>query len=93
MPVLFEVYKWLLFRRGTSIARRALVRALAVLKIVPIQTEDLHDVLEVLSKQPDWNGTLEDASVAMLALRMGASVWTLDYRHLSAFKTVSFWNP
>jgi predicted nucleic acid-binding protein len=68
-------------------------RALAVLKIVPIQTEDLHDVLEVLSKQPDWNGTLEDASVAMLALRMGASVWTLDYRHLSAFKTVSFWNP
>ncbi len=66
---------------------------LSVSQIVPINGRDLQAIQTLLVKWPTWEGTLEDASVAMIALRMSVSVWTMDYRHLSAFKTVSFWSP
>ena len=93
MPVMFETYKWLLFRAGAAKARRALKRMLSVSQIVPINGRDLQAIQTLLVKWPTWEGTLEDASVAIIALRMSVSVWTMDYRHLSAFRKVSFWSP
>ncbi|GEM88361.1 type II toxin-antitoxin system VapC family toxin [Meiothermus granaticius] len=91
LPVLFEVYKWLLFEGGPAVARRALERMLEALEVVPIGYSDLEASQVLLVGRPDWRGTLEDASVVLLALRAKAPVWTLNYRDLGVFKELSFW--
>ncbi|KGQ21918.1 type II toxin-antitoxin system VapC family toxin [Thermus filiformis] len=91
LPVLFEVYKWLLFEGGPAKARQALARMLEALEVEPLQLDDLEAIRLLLAARPEWKGTLEDASVALLALRLGAPVWTLNYRDLGVFKELSFW--
>jgi predicted nucleic acid-binding protein len=41
----------------------------------------------------NWAGTLEDAVVAVTALRLRLPVWTLNFRDLSALPELGFWNP
>jgi predicted nucleic acid-binding protein len=41
----------------------------------------------------DWAGTLEDAVVAVTALRLRVPVWTLNVRDLGARPELRFWNP
>lgn len=36
---------------------------------------------------------LEDASVAAIAQKFNAAVWTFDYRDLSWFKNLQLWTP
>ena len=100
LPVLFEAYKSLLYpasRRkkhlegGVGVARRALGRMLEALELVPLGLEDLERIQVLLAGRPEWRGTLEDASVVLLALKVGAPVWTLNYRDLGVFKELSFW--
>jgi predicted nucleic acid-binding protein len=91
LPVLFEVYKWPLFEGGPAKARRALARMLEALEVEPLQVDDLEAIRLLLAARPEWKGTLEDASVALLALRLRAPVWTLNYRDLGVFKELSFW--
>jgi len=53
---------------------------------------DLARVVEAyLNSRPEWKGTLEDASVVLLALKAGTPVWTLNYRDLGVFQELSFW--
>jgi hypothetical protein len=89
--VLFEVYKWLLFEGGPAVARRALARMLEALEVEPLRADDLEAIRLLLAARPEWKGTLEDASVVLLALRLGAPVWTLNYRDLGVFSELSFW--
>ena len=42
---------------------------------------------------PNWQGSLEDASVVAVAKLYDANVWTLDYRDLSWFKSLELWSP
>jgi predicted nucleic acid-binding protein len=91
LPVLFEVYKWLLFEGGPAVARRALARMLEALEVEPLRADDLEAIGLLLAARPEWKGTLEDASVVLLALRLGAPVWTLNYRDLGVFSELSFW--
>ncbi len=91
LPVVFEVYKWLLFEGGPAVARRALERMVEALEVVPMRAEDLEAIQVLLAGRPDWKGTLEDASVVLLALRAKAPVWTLNYRDLGEFRELSFW--
>jgi predicted nucleic acid-binding protein len=91
LPVVFEVYKWLLFEGGPAVARRALERMAEALEMVPLGLEDLEALRVLLARRPDWKGTLEDASVLLLALRQDAPVWTLNYRDLGVFGELSFW--
>jgi predicted nucleic acid-binding protein len=91
LPVLFEAYKWLLFEGGVGVARRALGRMLEALEIVPLGLEDFERIQILLAGRPEWRGTLEDASAVLLALKVGAPVWTLNYRDLGVFKELSFW--
>lgn len=91
LPVVFEVYKWLLFEGGAAIAQQALGVMVEALEILPIGLADLGDIQAVLASRPQWKGTLEDASVALLALRLRSMVWTLNYRDLGVFKELSFW--
>jgi len=91
LPVLFEVYKWLLFEGDPAVARKALARMLEALEVEPLQVDDLEAIRLLLAARPEWKGTLEDASVALLALRLRAPVWTLNYRDLGVFRELSFW--
>ncbi len=91
LPVVFEVYKWLLFEGGAAVARRALEGMVEALEVVPLGLEDLKAIQILLASRPEWRGTLEDASVVLLALRSKAPVWTLNYRDLGVFRELSFW--
>ncbi len=51
----------------------------------------LERIQVLLAGRPEWRGTLEDASVVLLALKAGAPVWTLNYRDLGVFQELSFW--
>ena len=93
MPVLFEVFKWLLFQAGPKAAREGLAKVEEGAVVVPFTLEDLEEVRLLLARLPGWGGTLEDAGVALLALRLGAPVWTLNYRDLGAFPALRFWTP
>ena len=93
MPVLFEVFKWLLFEGGPRAAREGLAKVVEGVVVVPFTSEDLEEARLLLARLPDWGGTLEDASVALLALRLRVPAWTLNYRDLGVFPSLQFWTP
>jgi predicted nucleic acid-binding protein len=41
----------------------------------------------------NWAGSLEDAVVAVTALRLRSPVWTLNVRDLGVLPALHFWNP
>jgi predicted nucleic acid-binding protein len=93
LPILYEVHKWLSQRVSPN-------RSIAALELMQrnmrryFVTEELYEsVLQFRRGLPNWNGTLEDATVAVLSLRIGCPVWTLDYRDLGIFPKLRFWNP
>lgn len=91
LPLIYEVYKWLLFEANALIAQQALGRMMEALEIVFVRLDDLEAIQILLMGMQGWRETLEDASVALLALRLKAPVWTLNYRDLGEFKKLSFW--
>jgi predicted nucleic acid-binding protein len=93
LAILFEVYKWLLYEGGAAAARFALVRMRQSADIVYPGAAELDAVAEILATMPAWAGTLEDATVAVIGLRLASPAWTLNYRDLSAFRQLQFWTP
>ncbi|MBW4684367.1 MAG: type II toxin-antitoxin system VapC family toxin [Komarekiella atlantica HA4396-MV6] len=93
LPVLFEVYKFVLREQSS----RAAMTALGVISentvTVPMSMEMFQEIYSMVRHIPDWQGSLEDASVVAVAQLYNASVWTLDYRDLSWFKTLKLWSP
>lgn len=61
------------------------------LEIAPLSLSELENLQTLLENLPQWRGTLEDASVALLALRLEVPVWTLNYRDLGVFTKLEFW--
>jgi predicted nucleic acid-binding protein len=93
LPVVFEVYKWLVYEAGPAPARRGLARMRQGLEIIYPAAVALEEVVAVVEAMPNWAGTPEDALVALTGLRMGAPVWTLNFRDLSAFRNLQLWAP
>ena len=93
LPVVFEVYKWLVYEAGSAVARRGLARMRQSLDVVYPGAGEIEQVVVIVEAMPNWGGTLEDALVAVTGLRMGAPVWTLNFRDLSAFRNLRFWTP
>lgn len=93
LPVLFEVYKFVLREQSS----RAAVTTLSVISentvTVPVNMEMFQEIYSMVRQIPDWQGSLEDASVVVVAELYNASVWTLDYRDLSWFKSLELWSP
>jgi len=54
---------------------------------------DFHELYTMVRALPNWQGTLEDATVILLAQRYHCPVWTLNYRDFGIFKSLEFWNP
>ena len=93
LPIVFEVFKWLVYEAHAGAARIGLQRMQRSLEVVYPGARSLDDLTSVLTAMPTWSGTLEDALVAVTGLSLGAPVWTLNFRDLSAFRSLRFWNP
>ena len=93
LPIIFEVYKWLLYRVNGVRARGALERMQGSLDITSTQAEELVDIVKLVTDKPLWNGSLEDATVVMAARRYACPLWTFNYRDFAAFNDLEFWNP
>jgi predicted nucleic acid-binding protein len=93
LPILFEVFKWVLYEAGPEPARTALERLRDSVELVYIDPAMQRALIDAIVAMPHWGGTLEDACVALLAAQRGIPLWTLNYRDLSAFSRVAFWAP
>jgi predicted nucleic acid-binding protein len=93
LPIVFEVYKWVLYNGGNRAAARALSTLVEALEILYPTAEAFGGLRELVAALSGWQGTLEDALVALTGLQLRAPVWTLNYRDMSAFPRLSFWTP
>ena len=64
-----------------------------VLEIVYVEPDQVLVIDQILERMPRWHGTLEDATVAVIAEARAVPVWTLNYRDLRAFPNLQFWTP
>jgi predicted nucleic acid-binding protein len=92
-PVIFEVYKWLLYHAEYAVAQLGLREMRESLVVAYIDAGEFEMACQIAGSLRGWTGTLEDAVVALEALRLRMPVWTLNYRDLSAFPRLTFWNP
>ncbi|MDJ0730493.1 MAG: hypothetical protein QNJ33_10940 [Crocosphaera sp.] len=60
---------------------------------IAIGEKEFNQLREIISHLPKWQGTLEDATVLLLAQRYSSKIWTLNYRDFSRFKQLQFWTP
>lgn len=93
MPIVFEVYKWLLQQTHPAIAQQALKIMKESLHILSLEQTDFEAIQHLVLGLPNWQGSLEDATVALTALRYHCPVWTFNYRDFSLFNTLEFWTP
>jgi predicted nucleic acid-binding protein len=93
LPIIFEVYKWLLFEVGQRGAREGLARMRSGFEILYPDESALERATDVLASMPDWAGSLEDALVAVTGLWLDVPVWTLNDRDFGAFRNLHFWTP
>jgi hypothetical protein len=47
----------------------------------------------MVTQLPQWQGSLEDATVVFMALRYHSPVWTYNFRDFGTFKNLDFWTP
>ncbi len=93
LPIVFEVYKWILHESGPRSAREGLRQMRGALAFAFPDPEAFDAAATLSDSTRDWAGTLEDALVAVTALRMRIPVWTLNFRDLGAFSNLRFWTP
>ena len=93
LPILFEVFKWLLQRIGVRAAREGMEMLLARVDVLYPTPEILAETLTLMRALPEWTGSLEDTVVAQTALHLDLPVWTFNYRDLAAFRNLKFWTP
>ena len=93
VPIVFEVHKWLLYQLGPTVARDALDRMRRTLMLLFLEEEHFVEAQRILVSMPKWEGSLEDALVALTAMRSRVPVWTMNYRDFAAFSKLTFWTP
>lgn len=93
LPIVFEVYKWLLQRTTPEVAQNTLKTMAESLHFISINDAMYLEVQALVFSLPQWRGSLEDATVAITALRYRCPIWTLNFRDFSIFQNIEFWNP
>jgi predicted nucleic acid-binding protein len=77
-PILLETYTLILFNLGQESALRWLSQILSAVFISPTPEDYRRAATQVLAL-PDQSVTLIDATVGVLAGRLGLQVWTYDH--------------
>jgi predicted nucleic acid-binding protein len=93
LPIVFEVYKWLLQRTTPQVAQNTLKTMEESLHFITMDDAMYLEVQSLVFSLPQWRGSLEDATVAITAIRYRCPIWTLNFRDFSIFKNIEFWNP
>ncbi len=93
LPILFEVYKFVSRNESAQVAQKLLSIIQYDTVIIPISEADFATISDLVLQIANWQGTLEDASVILIAQKYQAQVWTLDYKDLGYFSNVQFWTP
>jgi predicted nucleic acid-binding protein len=78
-PTLLESYTLLLYRLGREVAKAWLEEVLTGAALVNPTPEDYRDAATKVRAFTDQEITLFDAAVAVLASRLGLTVWTYDH--------------
>jgi predicted nucleic acid-binding protein len=91
-PVLCEVHKLIQQYSNKTIAQQALSTLQDTLEILPLQEADIESAIALTTTTDAWLGTLQDATIIVLARQMNLPVWTLDYRDFSRFSDILLWN-
>ncbi len=90
LPIVFEVFKLLCYRDSPQVAR-AVLKQMMTMTVVPVGLVETEAIAIFLAQVPHWGGSLEDASVILLAQTLKCPVWTLNYRDFGSFKDLQFW--
>jgi len=85
-PTVLEAYTLVLHRLGNHIAEGWLRDILTGAALINPTPEDYREGFKKLAAFPDQSVTLFDATVAVLATRLGCEVWTYD-RHFDMMRT------
>ena len=93
IPIIFEVYKWLLHRTRPEIAQNTLKVMQDSLHPLPLNKPDFDELQDLILQLPQWEGSLEDCTVLLIALKYRSPVWTYNYRDFTIFQSLEFWNP
>jgi predicted nucleic acid-binding protein len=93
LPIVFEVYKWLLQRTRPEVAQKTLLTMSDSLHILTMDAEAFSQLQNAVAQLPQWQGSLEDATVMLTALQYRCPVWTYNFRDFSLFIALEFWNP
>ena len=93
LPILFDVYKFVSRNESAQVAQKLLSIIQYDTVIIPISETDFATISDLVLQIANWQGTLEDASVILIAQKYQAQVWTLDYKDLGYFSNVQFWTP
>jgi predicted nucleic acid-binding protein len=93
LPIVFEVYKWLLQRTRPEVAQKILLTMSDSLHILTMDAEAFSQLQNAVAQLPQWQGSLEDATVMLTALQYRCPVWTYNFRDFSLFSALEFWNP
>lgn len=67
LPILFEVYKFVSRNESIRLARKLLSIIQNDTIVIPISTTDFTPISDLVLQITDWQGTLEDASVIVIA--------------------------
>jgi hypothetical protein len=86
LPIVFEVYKWLLQRTTPQVAQNTLKTREESLHFISMDDAMYLEVQSLVFSLSQWRGSLEDATVAITALRYRCSIWTLHFRDFGIFK-------
>jgi predicted nucleic acid-binding protein len=78
-PTLLESYTLLLYRLGREVAKAWLEEVLTGAALVNPTPEDYRDAATKVRAFTDQEITLFDAALAVLANRLGLTVWTYDH--------------
>jgi predicted nucleic acid-binding protein len=93
LSIVFEVYKFVSFNESMQMAQKLLITLQEETVIEVLSQDDFLEIFEMVTQYPNWSGTLEDASVLVVAQRTQSFVWTIDYKDLGFFKNIDFWTP
>ncbi len=93
LPILFEVYKFVSRYQSVNAARTLLKIIQTETVIIPLSNSDFTTIFDLVLTTPNWQGSLEDASVIFTAQQYQAKIWTIDYQDFGFFNNLEFWNP
>jgi len=93
LPIVFEVYKWLLNNTRYETACNAFAVMLEIVQPVFLDGADVIALKVLIRSLPGWGGSLEDASVILVTQRDRCPVWTMNYRDFGTIQGLDFWTP